>query len=129
MHREQSATEENINKARTTRMLNSLMSSGFHRENGFDPKTTISCRHICYHPDIWYESGKCISETRPYPKTFTNKFNKLTQLLPVNTVDPAVYVLSSTLPIEAVIHMRVLLFFGDICRLPEMTFEHRIAVR
>ena len=38
--------------------------------------------------------------------------------LSVNTADPAVYVLSGTIPVEATIHKRALAFFGNICRLP-----------
>ena len=49
--------------------------------------------------------------------------------LPVNTADPAVYVLSGTITVEATIHKRALTFFGNICRLPETTIEHRLAVR
>ena len=49
--------------------------------------------------------------------------------LPVNTADTAVYVLSGTIPVEATIHKRALTFFGNICRLPETTIEHRLAVR
>ena len=39
------------------------------------------------------------------------------------------YVLSGTIPVEATIHKRALTFFGNICRLPETTIEHRLAVR
>ena len=42
---------------------------------------------------------------------------------------PAVYILSGTLPIEAMIHQRVLTFFGNISRLPESSVENQLAVR
>ena len=60
---------------------------------------------------------------------FYKKFLKMILSLPVNTADPAVYVLSGTIPVEATIYKRALTFFGNICQLPETTIEHRLAVR
>ena len=56
------------------------------------------------------------------------KFLKLILSLPVNIADHAVYVLSGRVPVEAIIHKRALAFFGNICRLPETTIEHRLAI-
>ena len=39
------------------------------------------------------------------------------------------YVLSGTLPIEAITHKRTMTFLGNICRLPETTIEHQLSVR
>ena len=49
--------------------------------------------------------------------------------LPVTTADPAVYILSGSLPVEAMIHQRVLNFFGNICRLSQSSVEKQLAVR
>ena len=49
--------------------------------------------------------------------------------LPVTTADPAVYILSGNLPVEATIHQRVLNFFGNISRLPDSTVERQLSVR
>ena len=71
----------------------------------------------------------------PRPKFIENldKFNKhnLKHILslPITTADRAVYILSGTLPIEAMIHQRVLTFFGNISRLPELSVENQLAVR
>ena len=60
----------------------------------------------------------------PCPKFIEklDKFNKhnLNHILslPITTADPAVYILSGTLPIEAMFHQWVLTFFGNISRLP-----------
>ena len=43
--------------------------------------------------------------------------------------DRAIYLLSGTLPIEAMIHHRVLAFFGNISRLSESSIEKRLAER
>ena len=62
-----------------------------------------------------------------------DKFNKhnIKHLLslPATVADPAVYLLSGTLPIEAMIHHRVLTFFGNIRRLSDSTIEKRLAER
>ena len=44
-------------------------------------------------------------------------------------VDPAIYLLSGTLPFEAMIHHRVLTFFGNISRLSDSSIEKRLAER
>lgn len=49
--------------------------------------------------------------------------------LPSNTADPAVYILSGTIPIEAVVHKKVLTLFGSIMRLPENAIEYRLAIK
>ena len=62
-----------------------------------------------------------------------DKFNKhnIKHLLslPVTTADPAINVLSGTLPIEAMVHKRILTFFGNISRLPDSSVEKRLAER
>ena len=49
--------------------------------------------------------------------------------LPVTVADPAIYLLSETLPIEAMIHHRMLTFFGNICRLSNSSIGKRLAER
>ena len=43
--------------------------------------------------------------------------------------DPALYVLSRTVPAEAVIHKKSLMLFGSVCRLGEDSVEKQIARR
>ena len=49
--------------------------------------------------------------------------------LPVKVADPAIYLLSGTLPIDAMIYHRVLTFFGNISRLSDSSTEKRLAER
>ena len=61
-------------------------------------------------------------------RTYTN-FIKQILSLPVTVADPAVYVLSGAVPVEAVIHKKALMLFGSVCRLDEDSVEKRIARR
>ena len=126
---EQSATKDNIQKARRT--LYSLMSSGLHRENGLDPETAIHLMQTYVLPVLIY-GMEVVLPKRKYIDMLDKlykKFLKMILWLPVNTADPAVYVLSGTIPVEAAIHKPALTFFGNICPLPETTKEHHLAVR
>ena len=126
---EQSATKDNIQKARRT--LYSLMSSGLHEENGLDPETAIHLMQTYVLPVLIY-GMEVVLPKRKYIDMldkFYKKFLKMILSLPLNTADPLVYVLSGTIPVEAIIHRRALTFFRNICRLPETTIEHRLAVR
>ena len=86
---------------------------------------------ITHIPDLLY--GLEVVFHRPKFIKKLDKFNKrnLKHILslPITTADPAVYILSGTLPIEAMIHQRVLTFFGNISRLPESSVENQLAVR
>ena len=107
---EQSAVKENIRKARHT--LYSLMSSGLHGENGLDPETAIHLMQIYVLPVLVY-GMEVVLPTRKFMdilEKFNKKFLKMILSLPVTTADPAVYIISGTLPIEAIVHKRVLTF-------------------
>ena len=97
------------------------MSSGLHGENGLDPETAIHLMQTYVLPLIVYDMEVVLPNQNYMDmlETFNMKFLTLILSLPIPTADPAVYVLSGTLPIEAVIHKRVLTFFGNICRLPK----------
>ena len=102
-----------------------------HGENGLDPETAIHLMQTYILPVLIY-GMEVVSPKRKYIDMldkFYKKFLKMILSLSVNTADPAVYVLSGTMPVEATIHNRALTFFGNICRLPETTMEHRLAVR
>ena len=49
--------------------------------------------------------------------------------LPKITPDPAIYVLTGFLPVEAQVDMKILTFFNNICRQKEDSLEKRIAYR
>lgn len=110
---EQSATRENIQKARRT--LYSLMASGLHGENGLDPESAIQLMQTYVIPVLVYGMEIVLPKQKYMDmlEKFNKKFLKLILSLPVTAADPSVYVLSGTLPIEATIHKRVLTFFWE----------------
>ena len=126
---DQSAVLEKIKKARCT--MYKLISSGQHGENGLDPETSLHIYQILVLPVMLY--GMEVVFPRPKLIEKLDKFNKhnLKHILSlqITTGDPAVYILSGTLPIEAMIHQRVLIFFGNISRLPELSVENQLAFR
>ena len=126
---DETAVAENIKKARRT--MYSLMSAGLHGENGLDPETSLHLYQIYVLPVLLY--GMEVVFPRQKFVDDLDKFNKhsLKHLLslPVTTADPAIYVLSGTIPIEAMIHQRVLTFYGNISRLPDTSVEKRLAER
>ena len=126
---DENAVAENAKKARRT--LYSLMSAGLHGENGLDPETSLHLYHIYVLPVLLY--GMEVVFPRPKFMELLFKFNKhnIKHLLslPVTVADPAIYLLSGTLPIEAMIHHRVLTFFGNVSRLSDSSIEKRLAER
>ena len=54
---------------------------------------------------------------------------KLLLSIPFTTADPAVYILSGAIPVEAKIDNRALTLFGNISRLTSSSIEKRIAHR
>ena len=71
----------------------------------------------------------------PKSKAFEvlNKYHKKTikQIISLQSTvtDPAIYIISGLLPIEAEIDIKVLTLFGNICRLDRKSTEWRIAER
>ena len=49
--------------------------------------------------------------------------------LPITVADPAVFILSGAMPIETIIHKRILILYGSICRLDESSIEKQLARR
>ena len=112
---------ENIKKARRT--MYSLMSSGLKR--GLDPETSLHIYQIHVLTVLLY--GMAVVFPRPKFIEKLNKYNKhnLKYILspPITTADPAVSILSGTLPIEGMIHHTILNFVRNISRLPESSVE------
>ena len=87
------------------------MSSDLHGENGLDPETAIHLMQTYVLPVLIY-GMEVVLPKRKYIDMldkFYKKFLKMILSLPVNTADPAVYVLSGTIPEEATIHKRALI--------------------
>ena len=124
-----SAIDENLQKARRT--LYSLMSAGLHGENGLDPETCIHLFRTYVLPVMTYGLEvylPSLKEIRPL-EIFMKKVLK--QILSISTTaaDPAPYILSGLVPVEALIHLRALSLFGNIALLDDTSIEKRLAYR
>ncbi|MES9904479.1 MAG: reverse transcriptase domain-containing protein [Sedimenticola sp.] len=126
---EHHAVEDNIQKAKRT--LYSLMGSGLHGENGLDPETSTSLIQTYVLPVLTYGLEVII----PTGKSLTmlevqfKKIIKHVLSMSTHTADPAVYMLSGFLPIEACIHKKILSLFGNITRSPNTSIEKQLAER
>lgn len=122
-NQELEAVESSIQKAKRT--LYSLMEFGLHGENGLDPETALSLLQTYVLPVLTYRREVIIPTGHPlsildiqYKKIIKHILSLLN-----NTADPAIYLLSGTLPIEAIVHKRMLSLFGNITRLSEASIE------
>lgn len=126
---QETAVQENIKKARRT--IHSLMGAGLHGENGLDPDTSIHLLQtyvvpvLVYGVEVVLPNGLYLDKLERVHKRFIKQILSL----PQTVADPAVYILSGAIPLEAVIHSRALTLFGSICRLDESTKEKRLARR
>ena len=119
--------EENIKKSR--RSAYSLFGGGFHGINGLDPETLIHLFNTYITPVLMYGMELIIPKTTALEQLEQYQKKLLKQLLslPPNTPDPAVYLLSGTLPVEAQLHIRALNFFNNICNQEEKSIEKLLA--
>ena len=107
------------------------MSSGLHGENGLDPKSCIHLLNVYVLPVLLYGLEILLPSDRQCQplEIFLKKTLKQILSIPINTADPAPFVLSGCIPVEAIIHKRALTFYCNICRLPESTIEKQLAHR
>ena len=126
---QESAVRENIAKAQRT--LYSLMSSGLHGENCLDPETSIHLLQIYVLPVMVYGLEVVLPKPALVEKLNRTYKKILKQILslPITVADPAVFILSGAMPIEAIIHKRLLILYGSICRLDESSIEKQLARR
>ena len=125
----ETAVAYNIRKARRT--VYSLIGSGLHVENGLHAETSIHLLQTYVLPVLVYGMEVVTPKAdlmEKLERTYKN-FIKQILSLPVTVADPAVYVLSGAVPVEAVIHKKALMLFGSVCRLDEDSVEKRIARR
>ena len=87
----------------------------------------LSPRDLVFRHDNMDETVPHTDAPRQKYIDMLDKFNKRNikhiLSLPTTTADPAIYILSGALPVEAIIHQRALTFFGCIARLPETSVE------
>ncbi|MCG8048991.1 MAG: reverse transcriptase domain-containing protein [Candidatus Thiodiazotropha endolucinida] len=128
-NQEMKSVESNIQKARRT--MFSLMGTGLHGENGLDPETAVSLLQTYVFPVLYYgleiilPTGKAMNVLETQQK----KIMKQVLSLSTTVADPAVYMLSGTLPAEAMIHKRTMSLFGNITRLSKSSIERQLAER
>lgn len=121
--------EENMKKAR--RSLYSLMGTGLHGKNGLDPGTAITILYtyvmpiLTYGLEILLPSGRILDTIHQFHKKMIKQILSLAK----NTADPAVYILSGSLPMEAELHLKALSLYGNITRADRSTIEWRLAER
>ena len=126
---QETAVQENVKKARRT--LYSLMPSGCHGHNGLDQESTVHLFQTYVLPTLIYGMEVVLPRGKHLDtlEKFYKKYMKLLLSIPVTTADPAVYIISGTIPVEATIHKRALTLFGNISRLTSSSIEKRIARR
>ncbi|CAG2214135.1 unnamed protein product [Mytilus edulis] len=102
-----------------------------HGTNGLDPETILTLVKtyvlpiLTYGLEILIPKGKSLTTLNLYHK----KLLKQLLSLSTNTADPAIYILSGMIPIEAELHIKILTLFGTISRSEKTSNEWRIAER
>jgi hypothetical protein len=119
--------EENIKKPR--RSAYGLFGGGYHGNNGLDPDTLIHLLKTCITPVVLYGIELIIPKATPLAQLelFQKRMIKQILSLSTRTADPAVYMFSGLLPVEAQIHIRALGLFNNICNQAEDSVEKTLA--
>lgn len=107
------------------------MGVGLHGENGLDPSTAMSIMNTYILPIMLYgleivtPSGKCLE----YLSVQFKKLLKQLLSLPQTVANPAIYIISGMLPIEAQVDIKILSFYGNITRQEKVSIEWQLAER
>ena len=118
---ERKTVAQNIAKARKASY--SLMSSGFHGENGLDPITCVNLYRAFILPIFTYGLEVLLPNTRGIQKL--ERFQKQ----PQNKPDTTIYILSGLIPIQEQVQWKALTLFNNTCRQDECSIERQLAVR
>ncbi|CAG2232770.1 unnamed protein product [Mytilus edulis] len=107
------------------------MGVGLYGENGLDPQTSMSIMNtyiipiMLYGLEIVIPRGRCLETLNIQFK----KFLKQLLSLPKTVADPAIYMISGMLPVEAQIDVKILTFYGNITRQGKSSIEWQLAER
>jgi hypothetical protein len=114
-HNIQTNVDENITKAR--RSAYSLFGCGFHGHNGLDPESLLHIYKTYITPVLLYGMELLLPSSKPLEQLelFQKRILKQILSLPMSCPDPAVYILTGILPIEAQIHIKAPTFFNKVC--------------
>ena len=121
--------EARISSAR--RMSYLLFGSGLHGTNGLDPASSFKIISIYIVPALLHGLNATVLPKKEILKLdkFYRTLLRRIQSLPVSTASEAIYRLLDTLPIEALLHMRMFSLFGQIVRLPKNHPLKMVALR
>lgn len=110
---------ERIQLARRT--VYSLMGAGLHGENGSSPAASVKLINTYVLPRLIHGLEATVLPQKDL-KAMSNYYKNLlrqVQGLPPRVATEAIYLLTGTLPLEAVLHERVLNLLGSVYRLKE----------
>ena len=105
-HNIQTNVDENTTKTR--RSAYSLFGCGFHEHNGLDPESLLHIYKTYITPVLLYGMELLLPSSKPLEQLelFQKRILKQILSLPMSCPDPAVYILTGILPIEAQIHIK-----------------------
>jgi hypothetical protein len=111
-HNIQTNVDENITKAR--RSAHSLFGCGFHGHNGLDPESLLHIYKTYITLVLLYGMELLLPSSKPLEQLELSQKRILKEILslPMSCPNPAVYILTGILPIEAQIHIKALTFFN-----------------
>ena len=114
-HNIQTNVEENITKAR--RSAYSLFGCGFHGHNGLHPESILHIYKTYITPVLLYGMELLLPSSKHLEQLelFQKRILKQILSLPMSCSDPAIYILTGIIPIEAQIHIKALTFFNNVC--------------
>ena len=107
------------------------MSTGLHANSGLNHTTAIAIIRCYILPILTYGLGILQSRSQNMNKLeqFLKALLKRILSLPLNAPDPALYVISGLLPVQAQIDIKCLTLFNNICRQNDDMLEKRLAFR
>ena len=120
--------DERLCRARN--MFYALMGVGLHGENGLNPVASLNILQVYIVPAVLHGLETLVmSDTEIHKlEIFYRKVLRQIQGLPDRVGGPAIYILAGVLPIEGLLHLRILALLGNICRDTE-SLEHQIGKR
>ena len=107
------------------------MGAGLHGENGLDPESALVLFRtyilpiLTYGLEIVLPFGNKLESIQMQYKRWIKQILSLN----INTADPAIFILSGLLPLEAEIHIKAFTLFGSITRADKDSVEWQLAER
>jgi len=98
------------------RALYSLAGAGLHGLNGVGPKVSIHMFNIYVYPILTYGLESLILDAEHYKtlESFYKSVLRKIQHLPESTATPAIYILLGCIPLQGLLHIKLLTFYVSI---------------